>query len=167
MNSIPLGGSNEVDGAMILGIGTSSNNMPTGVSAYALDARGNFTTQFQGETFPDSFIDSGSNGIYFPNAANLPICSDESHAPGFFCPDSTQVFSATNLSASSSSSVSIEFAIGNANDLAQSPGTAFLELGGPATSSFDWGLPFFFGRAVFVGIEGKTSSLGNGIYIAY
>ncbi len=167
LDQLGVGGSNEVNGALILGIGTASNNTPSGVSTYGLDAQGNFTTLFQGQPYASSFIDSGSNGLYFPNSTQLPICPDSSHAPGFYCPTSTQVFSATNLSANSSSSASVNFAIGNAGDLAQGSGVAFIELGGPSSSSFDWGLPFFYGRALFLGIEGKSSSLGSGRYIAY
>lgn len=167
LDQLNVGGSSGVNGSLILGIGTSNNNAPSGVAAYGLDPQGNFTTQFQGQSFAGSFIDSGSNGLYFPNAVNLAVCPDSSHAPGFYCPSSVQVFNATNLSTSGGASANVNFAVGNADSLAQSSDTAFIELGGPASDSFDWGLPFFYGRAVFLGIEGKSSSLGSGRYIAY
>jgi hypothetical protein len=34
-------------------------------------------------------------------------------------------------------------------------------------SSFDWGLPFFYGRRVFIGIDGQASSLGTGPFYAF
>lgn len=167
LDQLGVGGSPEVNGSLILGVGTSSNNVPTGVNAYGLDGQGNFTTLFQGQSFPGSFIDSGSNGLYFPNVANLSICSEDTHAPGFYCQNPTQVLNASNLSENSGASAAVDFAIGNADSLAQSSSVAFIELGGPASDTFDWGLPFFYGRAVFLGIEGKSSSIGSGRYIAY
>jgi hypothetical protein len=167
LGQLGLGGSSEVDGELILGIGTSSNNAPSGVTAYGLDAQGNFTTQFQGNSYPGSFIDSGSNGLYFPNDAGLTSCPSGGPAAGFYCPSNVQVLTASNLSAKSGSSTTINFAIGNAEALAASSGIAFLELGGESSGGFDWGLPFFYGRAVFLGIEGKSSSLGSDRYIAY
>jgi hypothetical protein len=167
LDQVPLNGLAQVSGHVLLGIDTQSNNHPQDVASYALDPYGNFTTSFQGQNYPDSFIDSGSNGLYFPNDIGLPVCSPGSHASGFFCPSEVQVLTATNLSATGGASAQIQFPIGNAEDLANGESTALVELGGPNSQSFDWGLPFFFGRAVFIGIEGKSSSLGRGLYVAY
>jgi hypothetical protein len=47
--------------------------------------------------------------------------------------------------------------------------TVFPSLAGPMGdgSSFDWGLPFFYGRRVFMGFDGMTSALGTGPYYAF
>ncbi len=46
-----------------------------------------------------SFIDSGSNGLYFPNASNIPPCPTNTAAgdlSGFYCPSSTDSLTATH-----------------------------------------------------------------------
>jgi hypothetical protein len=35
------------------------------------------------------------------------------------------------------------------------------------SGAFDWGLPFYFGRNVFVGMVNRSSKLGAGPYFAY
>jgi hypothetical protein len=167
LEQVPLQGLAQISGSLVLGIDTQSNNHPQGVASYALDPYGNFTTVFQGREYADSFIDSGSNGLYFPNDVGLPVCPSGSPAAGFYCPSVVQVYTANNLSDQGSASAEIQFPVGNADDLARGDSLALVELSGPSSGGFDWGLPFFFGRAVFLGIEGKTSSLGTGRYIAY
>lgn len=167
--SVPLGGVQSVTGHLILGIGTQSNNSPSGVTAYPADSIGEFTTVFNGATLSNSFIDSGSNGLFFNAPASLlPLCSSPDQ--GWYCPPSTQSLSATNTGAAGSPSGPISFQIGDATNLFNTASnTVFAELGAPAPagSGFDWGLPFFFGRAVFVGMEGTSSKLGRGPYWAY
>jgi hypothetical protein len=60
----------------------------------------------------------------------------------------------------------VSFQIGNASSLISSSNKVFVELGAP-DKSFYWGLPFFLGRSVYVGIDGQTSKLGKGLYWAY
>ena len=70
--SVPVGGSPSVNGSLVLGIGTQSNNMPSGVTAYTVDPFGEFSTTFNGTSYL-GFIDSGSNGLFFPTTL-LPNC---------------------------------------------------------------------------------------------
>lgn len=161
--SVSLGGATSVDGNLILGIGTQSNNTTAGVTAYPADpSYGEFITVFNNETYNDSFIDSGSNGLLFnkSSVSDLTICDD------WYCPSSTLSLSATTEGYTGFPSSLISFRIGNATTLFGSSNNVFIELGG-TDKSFIWGLPFFLGRSIYVGFEGKTSSLGTGPYWAY
>ncbi|HSR06211.1 MAG TPA: DUF3443 family protein, partial [Bryobacteraceae bacterium] len=151
--------------------GTQSNNGLGAAQAQAADATGNFTTTFLGVPYTNSYIDSGSNGFFFPDSL-LSVCSDSSFAPGFYCPavpaNLTAITTGPNPDGSHTSvSANIAFSVGNASALIDSPNTAFNNLGGPSSNGFDWGLPFFFGRTVFIGIEGLQSAAGTGPYWAY
>jgi hypothetical protein len=166
--AVPLGGTPSINGNLILGIGTQSNNVPASVTMYSASTTGNFTTLFSGRTYT-SFIDSGSNGLFFtpPAGSQLPNCTSPNTA--WFCPATTVSLSATNTGASGAPSGAVPFNIGNLVDLtANSFIRVFSEVGGPfPATSFDWGLPFFFGRNVFIGYSGSSSSLGSGPYWAY
>jgi hypothetical protein len=63
--AVPLGGVPSVNGSLVLGIGTQSNNTPSAVTAYPANSLAEFDTTFNGVTYTNSFIDSGSNGLFF------------------------------------------------------------------------------------------------------
>jgi hypothetical protein len=177
---VAAGGAASVTGSLVLGIGTQSNNSLSGVTEYTLDSNGEFTTAFDNVSFVDgtnaggSFIDTGSNGIFFPSPrrhtpyfGELPDCTGED--VGWFCPQSTTSFSAVITGSSGSPSNTISFQIGNYESLTSSlTNMVFGDIGGDIGSGggFDWGLPFYFGRNVYIGFENK-SSLGSGQYFAY
>jgi hypothetical protein len=161
--AVALGGITAVDGNLILGIGTRSNNTASGVTTYPADpSYGEFITVFNNITYNDSFIDSGTNAILFNKSAidDLLICNY------WYCPLSTLNLTAATKGFDGYPSDTILFQIGNALSLLSSSKNVFIEIGAP-DKSFIWGLPFFFGRSVYVGFEGKASSLGTGPYWAY
>ncbi len=164
--AVPLGGVPSVDGYLVLGIGTQANNMPSSVKTYTTDQYGEFTTKFNGISY-SSFIDTGSEGLFFPSPSSnvLPDCAYLDS--DWFCPSSTKSFSATNASSSGSPSGAVSFHIGNFDGLVNSSNNVFAEIGGSGVGDFDWGLPFHFGRNVYIGLEGMKSSLGSGTYCAY
>jgi hypothetical protein len=66
----------------------------------------------------------------------------------------------------------VGFGVANANTQLSGNNMVFANLAGASgsdiSSDFDWGLPFFYGRKVYVGITGKTATgLGTGPYWAY
>lgn len=165
--SVPPGGVASVNGNLVLGIGTQSNNTPSAVQTYPADELGEFVTIFDDIPYGGSFLDTGSNGLFFPStsASFLPQCLDPNS--DWFCPTTTVSLSATNMGTSSLPNGVVSFQIGNFVSLISSPGNVFVEIGGNSPDGFDWGLPFHFGRDIFVGFEGSSSSLGNGPYWAY
>lgn len=165
---VPAGGTASLTGSVVLGIGTRSNNAPSAVTAYALDGNGAFHTVLGGRLNP-GYLDTGSNGLFFaaPSGVTIPACPTPDDT--WFCPTPPMQLSATNSAASGPASTAIGFEIGDFEALVASSNNVFAEIGGPAPSpgGFDWGLPFHFGRRVYVGIENQTSALGTGPYVAY
>jgi hypothetical protein len=175
--AVPNGGSADVQGSLIFGIGTQSNNGLGSATVYAVNNAGNFTTIFNGTSYPASFLDSGSNGLFFLNSSvpGVPAtCSDQN---SWYCPTtSPDNLSAQNQGTNMSSPVSVSFSIENADTLFSNnnaANTAFSTLGGhnclPGGSNcaFDWGLTFFYGRNVFTAIENMSTPGGTGPYVAY
>ena len=157
-------GSPPVSGTMVFGIGTQSNNgLPANPHIFGLNGYGSFRTNYKnvnygpytGSGSSDSYIDSGSNGLFFPDT--IATCGSGS---SFYCPSFTVSLSATQFSSDLSVSNSVGFKIANANTLFagnNNTNAAFDDLGGTNTNVFDWGLPFFFGKNVYNGIAGAST----------
>lgn len=155
-----------LNGSMIFGIGTQANNQFVPGSVLTSNSSGYFSSVFAGQNLGNSFIDTGSNGLFFDSGA-IPLCVYP--AVGFYCP-----FLPTNLSATlvgtNAVTVPISFVVDNGVALAGNyPHAVLPALAGPIgdASIFDWGLPFFYGRKVFVGIQGQSSVLGTGPFYAF
>ncbi|QXE92033.1 DUF3443 family protein [Geomonas subterranea] len=166
MPSVPIGGVPSLDGSVVLGIGTSTNNTLSGPVVLRTDSTGDFTTVFNGVT-TNGFADTGSNGLFFPDTdpGVLPVCPSPN--TDWYCPPVTRSLLATNVGATGTPVSNVSFNISNFNTLLSSPNRVFRDIGGPSGFGFDWGLPFFMGRSVAFGIEDETSVLGTGPYVAY
>lgn len=165
---VAVTGATPVNGLMTFGIGTQTNNQMTSASVLTTDALGYITTQFAGTALTTSFIDSGSNGLFF-DSATLPACGTGGNANGFYCPSAPANFSATLLGRNGQSTA-VHFSVLNAETSFANPLlTALPALGGSIgnAQTFDWGLPFFYGRKVYLGIEGAVTSQGTGPFYAF
>ena len=161
-------------GTLTFGIDTEANNaIPSTATLFTLDSSDNFTTNFNSQALTASFIDSGSNGLFFPQTNNLPnICPDNS---SWYCPPTTTAFIATNVDPNNgTTSNTVNFSVDDFDTVTQAnpSAAAFSNLAGPmpctaSPCSFDWGLPFFYGRSVFTAIDGTTVGTTPGPFWAY
>jgi hypothetical protein len=162
---IAASGAPSASGSLIFGIGTQSNNALGSATVLTLQPNGTFSTTFGNTSFSGSVMDSGSNGIFFLDAATIgngmANCPDGNS--DFYCPSATQNFVATNRGANGVTAA-VNFSVANGQALFVGSNSAFNDLAGSNPGSFDWGLPFFFGRKVFTAIEGQTA---NAPYLAY
>jgi hypothetical protein len=158
----PVNGAASLAGVLVFGINTEPNNQlltaPLGTfKVFTADpAFLTFTTRFHNTPIDFSFIDSGSNGFFYDNPS-LPVCPGI--AAPWYCPEALTAQHATTIGSDGLNSTVINFDIANAEDLFLTGNTVFFDLGAnipTQTPIFDWGLPFFLGRKVFVGIAGKS-----------
>ncbi len=155
---VPPGGVNTLEGTLLLGVGTQANNQIANASIVRTDTSGRFTTVYRGTTYADSFLDSGSNGLFF-NDGTLPTCGD------FYCPASPLALTA-----------SIQPPVGAARNVSLQVDSVLVvstqraaNVAGPAgpAGTFIWGLPFHFGRTVYVVRRGATAAGTAGPYWAW
>jgi hypothetical protein len=152
-----------VNGSLTFGINTETNNDIGIATVFPISpANNSFTTMFGGQMLTQSFIDSGSPELLFPNATGLQVCSNNF----FYCPSNAPVMlSAINQGADNTGLETIDFLVDNystvtqANPNAAAFGYIAAQNGQPPCQSgmggciFDWGLPFFYNRTVFTSID--------------
>lgn len=158
-------GASSVTGTLVFGIGTQSNNALAATQTFATDAYGNMNNSVFNGTTVQAFFDSGSNAYFFGDNS-LALCG--SNFAGFYCPASAQTRSIT-LGGLSSTRASVSIGILSASTLfGNSSNYAFNDLAGQigGSSSFDLGLPFFYGRHVYYGID-QTLSGGQAPYVGF
>ncbi|WP_207556795.1 DUF3443 family protein [Paraburkholderia acidicola] len=164
---VPDTGAGSATGTLVFGIDTQSNNALAGTGATILptDGNGNMAVSFNGTSYPagpsGAFFDSGSNGIFFNSSLQ------QNSAGTFYSPPSTVAMSAV-LTAANSTSATVQFNVANSDSLFNTGNYAFNNLAGTASTGLDLGMSFFYGRNVYQGIAGKTSTGGgSGPYVAY
>ncbi|HEX4268559.1 MAG TPA: DUF3443 family protein [Steroidobacteraceae bacterium] len=180
-------------GYLVFGIGTQSNNSLGNATVLTGDGYGDISTMYDGTTLPYSYLDTGSNAYYFDasGSSSIPDCASSGGGSGgsgfsssWLCPTSEQTINLTNEGQNGTSS-NVSIKIYNATTLFNEDNatfTAFDDLGADTGSQsslctnyyqingdcyFDLGLPFFFGRNVYVAIAGYNTPGGEGPYFAY
>jgi hypothetical protein len=171
-------GAVSASGELIFGVDTiaasstlSNNTVPTGIKKVLMgidwtnpDAYLNITTQLKRgvsvQTFVKSYLDTGTNGLFFNDGSASPIDTcpvPQSQRAVWYCPQSTLSLSATLSDGGSTllNSVDVLFQVGNANALFSTSNTAFGDMAGVApvgSTAFAWGMPFFYGKRVYMSI---------------
>ncbi len=172
--AIPNTGYPSVNATIVFGINTQTNNQlgattvinvpDTGTSA------GFFSVTYAGAAYPESFLDSGSS-VYFFNSTSVPSCPSTSIAKAYLCPGSSAALSledlALSVTGSAGNSIATTAQIANATYLFNTSSSniaVFNDLAAPAGSTlpdaFDIGVPFFFGKNVYTGLETNTTPAG-------
>lgn len=172
--SVGPAGAPSVPGQLLFGIGTQANNVLGSATVIGIDRFGFFTTAFPvGGTSYSSILDSGSNAIFFLDAATSNLKQCTGGLSSFYCPAATTNLS-TTVTAANGAAVPVDFSVANISRQSNSA-FALSNLAGPMLGypsdptipAFDWGLSFFFGRSVYTAIEGQPTDAGAGPYFAF
>jgi Protein of unknown function (DUF3443) len=174
----PAAGETSMTGTIYFGIGTQTNNA-LGTASVLLtststspEGAGLITAVYNGQSLNESTIDSGSN-LYFFVDPSIFGCTGQ--YLGYYCPTSSLTLSAT-LQGTNGASTSVSFMIQNAANLLNTTDAVLPGIGGnpdgfpslsPYPQSFDFGLPFFYGRSVYTAIEGRNAGGTTGPYFAF
>ncbi|CAE6777719.1 DUF3443 domain-containing protein [Paraburkholderia domus] len=162
---VPDTGAASAIGTLVFGIRTQSNNALAAAQTFTTDAFGDLNNSVYNGTTVSAFLDSGSNAYFFADSS-LTLCG--SNFAGFYCPSAAQTRSIT-LVGLNGTKAGASIGILSASTLfGNSSNYAFNDLAGQigGNSSFDLGLPFFYGRYVYYGFD-QTASGGQTPYVGF
>ncbi len=167
-------GCGQLNGFLMLGIDTQGDNFLGDANFYATTPDGNFQkVTLNGRDYVNDCgvsdnpvclsITSGSNALFLLDAQTLGVSQCSGTNAGFYCQNPAKYLQPVNVGVNGTSN-SVLLSIGDADLLlsGNSKVPAFSTLAGPNPGSFEYGLPFFMGRPVFIVIESKTTSKERG-----
>lgn len=162
---------NNPSGGQATGLLTFGNGgqAPAGTTVLTTTSSGDVQGNFLGRTITDAFFDTGSNGYFFddPNTStSLVVCTG--NYSGFYCPSQPVSLSAALIGAAGEQAT-VSFTIANARALANGGGYALPNLGGTFGSQdvLDFGLPHFFGRTIYFGMDRRPLGISGAPYVAF
>jgi Protein of unknown function (DUF3443) len=167
--SVGTGGAATLSGTLTFGIDTESDNVSGSQTVLTLDGEAELAMIYMGTTLNQSFVDSGSNGIFFFDP-NITQCAG-SGFQGFYCPGVLQNLAVSLVGRNNMMANNLTFNIASAQAIPINI-SAYPPLGGTiptaiGAQSFDYGLAFFYGKRVAIGNQGFTTTVGTGPYIAF
>ena len=163
-------GDTSVTGELIFGIATQTDNaLPsTALTVLGAGANGDFTATYNGgTTVLPALIDSGTDAYSFDDPT-IAVCASGAYV-GYYCPAvAPQSLFAVNAGVGTYNATNtVDFAIADPNSFVAGA-AAFIDLGGGGGSTrFTWGMPFFYGRKVYFGIDQRVSGTYTGPFYAY
>ena len=174
----PVGGETSMTGTLYFGIGTQTNNglgsatVLTATPSTSPAGAGFVTAIYNGQNLSDSFLYSGSS-LYFFVDPSIVLCASAEFA-GYYCPVSPLPLNPT-IQGLNGATAAASFTLDNAQTLLLTNYSVLPGVGAnpndlgfnPFPNSFDFGLPFFYGRNVYTAIEGRNAGGTVGPYFAY
>jgi hypothetical protein len=143
-------GSQSATGTLTLGIDIDGTNQLGTTPLLTVSSIGAFTTSFAGTVYT-SYISSAATANYFPSGT-IALCNDSN----FYCPATPLTETATLIGANKTQVVET-FAVTNADvDFGNADFSALPGLSGPYSANFIWGVPFFYGKSVYLLYAGQT-----------
>jgi hypothetical protein len=166
MPAVSNTGSGSATGTLVFGIGTEPNNKLAASQTFTTDAFGDLTNSTFNGSRLTTFFDSGSNAYFFADST-LPACG--SNFSGFYCPSTGQTRSVNVVGLNGASATANVGILSAATLFSNGNNYAFNDLAGQVgvASSFDIGLPFFYGRYMYFGIDQTATGGSQAPFVGY